>query len=134
MDADKTVTTNFSSSRVTLTTTPVPAAGGTVTGAGTYDAGTVVTVNALPAAGYGLDNWSGDCSGTGTCSVTMDADKAVTAHFGKAAAGFTLTTNPIPSAGGTVVGGGNYDADAVATVTAAPNAGYAFDNLSLIHI
>jgi uncharacterized repeat protein (TIGR02543 family) len=46
-----------------------------------YDAGTDVTITATPAAGYVFDEWTGDCSGSGTCQVTMDGDRAVTAHF-----------------------------------------------------
>ena len=46
-----------------------------------YVEGSLVTVTATPAGGYVFDHWSGDCSGTGTCQVTMDADKSVTAHF-----------------------------------------------------
>jgi uncharacterized repeat protein (TIGR01451 family) len=53
----------------------------------TYPYGTVVNVTAIPATGYAFDHWSGACSGAGACSVTMDADKSVTAHF-------KLTPNP----------------------------------------
>lgn len=40
-------------------------------------------VTLTPAAGSGADfsNWSGDCSGSGTCQVTMNSDKNVTANF-----------------------------------------------------
>lgn len=44
-------------------------------------AGTNVTLNATPADGWAFNGWSGACSGTGECSVTMDAAKAVTATF-----------------------------------------------------
>jgi len=50
-------------------------------GVHTYTPGTVVPVTPTPAAGYVFDHWSGACIGSGTCSVTMDADKTVTAHF-----------------------------------------------------
>jgi len=65
----------------TLGTIASPSAGGAVTGGGTYAPGTTVTVDAVPIAGYGLASWSGACSGTGACTVTMDADKEVTANF-----------------------------------------------------
>ena len=48
----------------TLVTSSLPAAGGTVTGAGTYTSGTVATVTDTPAAGYTFTGWSGDASGT----------------------------------------------------------------------
>jgi hypothetical protein len=41
----------------------------------------VVSLTATPDAGYGLRAWSGVCSGNGSCSVTLDADKAVGALF-----------------------------------------------------
>ena len=43
----------------------------------------VVTLTATPTAGSVFAGWSGaGCSGTGTCVVTMDAAKSVTATFG----------------------------------------------------
>ncbi|MVT12139.1 pectate lyase family protein [Chitinophaga tropicalis] len=66
----------------TLTTTASPAAGGTVTGAGTYESGTVVTVKATPATGYTFTGWSGAVTGTSaSASVTMSGNKSVTANF-----------------------------------------------------
>lgn len=61
----------------------VEGAGTTVPAKGvhTYAPGTVVEVTATPAAGYALDHWSGACAGSGACSITMDGDKTVTAHF-----------------------------------------------------
>lgn len=46
-----------------------------------YAAGTVVTLTALPDNGSVFMRWSGACTGTGDCSVTMNADAAVTATF-----------------------------------------------------
>jgi hypothetical protein len=47
-----------------------------------FDPGTTVTLTPQPAAaGYRFDSWSGDCSGTGGCAVTMDAAKGVSARF-----------------------------------------------------
>ncbi len=67
-----------------LTMAVDPAGGGTTNpAAGThvYPQGEVVEITATPETGYEFDYWSGDCSGDGTCSVTMDTDKSVTAHF-----------------------------------------------------
>lgn len=46
-----------------------------------YTSGTTVTLTATPATGSTFTGWSGACSGTGSCVVTMDAPKTVTAAF-----------------------------------------------------
>jgi len=49
---------------------------------GVYDAGTVVTLTATPAAGWQFDGWSGNLSGTtNPATLTMDGDKSVSASF-----------------------------------------------------
>jgi uncharacterized repeat protein (TIGR02543 family) len=50
-------------------------------GTHTYAEDTVVDITATPATGYEFDHWSGDCTGSDACQVTMDGDKSVTAHF-----------------------------------------------------
>jgi len=53
-----------------------------------YAGGTPVTVTAAPAAGSVFSGWSGGgCSGTGQCTVTMNAATSVTATF-------SLSSNP----------------------------------------
>jgi hypothetical protein len=47
-----------------------------------YTEGSQVTLSATPATGSAFAGWSGaGCSGTGTCSVAMTADRSVTATF-----------------------------------------------------
>ncbi len=46
-----------------------------------WDAGAVVTLSREAAVGQRFAGWSGACSGTADCSVTMDAAKTVTAAF-----------------------------------------------------
>jgi hypothetical protein len=46
-----------------------------------FAGGTVVTLTATAAAGSTFAGWSGACTGTSTCGVTMSAAKAVTATF-----------------------------------------------------
>jgi hypothetical protein len=47
-----------------------------------FDQGVEVTLTATPDPGSTFKGWSGaGCSGTGTCTVTMSSDQAVTARF-----------------------------------------------------
>ena len=53
---------------------------GTVTGSGTYDEGSLVTVTATPNAGYQFVQWS-DSVTAATRSVKMESDVTLTAYF-----------------------------------------------------
>ncbi|MES2850369.1 MAG: T9SS type A sorting domain-containing protein [Bacteroidota bacterium] len=126
LTGDLSAVTNY-----TLTTAVNPAAGGTVSGAGSYASGSVVTVTATPASGYTFVNWTGDASGTNsTTTVTMSAAKSVIANFQAIATNYTLTTVASPAAGGTVSGAGSYVSGTVVTITATPAVGYTFVNWS----
>lgn len=46
-----------------------------------YPDGTSATLTATPSPGSIFVGWSGDCSGSGTCQPTLDADRAVIASF-----------------------------------------------------
>ncbi|MBI3042490.1 MAG: Ig-like domain repeat protein, partial [Betaproteobacteria bacterium] len=46
-----------------------------------FTQGTSVTFAATPNSGYSFSGWSGACTGTGACTLTMDAAKSVTAAF-----------------------------------------------------
>jgi uncharacterized repeat protein (TIGR02543 family) len=46
-----------------------------------YALGTTVTLGAHEAPDYDFAGWSGACTETAPCNVTMDASKEVTAHF-----------------------------------------------------
>jgi hypothetical protein len=56
-----------------------------------YNSGTAVTLTASPAAGSTFAGWSGACSGTGPCNVTMSQARSATASFGVQA-----STDPTP--------------------------------------
>ena len=95
MNADKTVTAYFVSVPTYVLTTAVnPSGAGTISpsaGVHTYNQGTVVAVTATPSSGYAFSSWSGACTGSGVCSVTMDAVKSVTANFSVAPTPITFT-------------------------------------------
>lgn len=46
-----------------------------------WNSGTLVTLDAHPGVGSYFAGWSGACSGTGSCVLTLSADKAVVATF-----------------------------------------------------
>jgi hypothetical protein len=46
-----------------------------------FSAGTHVALEAVSATGHSLHGWSGGCSGSEECQVTMTADREVTASF-----------------------------------------------------
>ncbi len=50
------------------------------------NAGAVVTLTATPAPGSAFVGWSGACTGTGSCQVTLGAATSVDAEFGPAPA------------------------------------------------
>jgi YVTN family beta-propeller protein len=158
MDATKSVTATFTLKQFVLSLTTVGS--GTITANpspvnGTYGAGTVVALTATPASGSQLSGWSGACSGTGACSVTMDAAKSVTATFAAVPPPppvqfiLTLTSvgdgsiapQPVPltpagtaalalaaTSGGQV--SGKYNAGTVVTLTPVPAAGSRFSGWS----
>ncbi|MCB0052496.1 MAG: hypothetical protein KDE24_23465, partial [Caldilinea sp.] len=105
-----------------------------------YDSNTLVTLDAVSALGSTFSGWSGEgCTGTGTCQVTMDGAKSVTANF-------TLGTNVLSvSLAGT--GGGSvssepagiacgadcsedYGYNTLVTLTATPDSTSTFDGWS----
>lgn len=52
-----------------------------------FNDGTVLTLTATPAAGFLFNGWTGVCSGTGTCNVTMSQNRSVAAEFIEAPTG-----------------------------------------------
>src|SRR3990172_6683645 len=91
MNATRSVTATFTT-KPDLNVTKTGTGGGMVTSSpggincGTdcnepYDQGTSVTLTAAPNGTSTFGGWTGACSGTGACTVTMDASRSVTATF-----------------------------------------------------
>jgi Raf kinase inhibitor-like YbhB/YbcL family protein len=123
-----------------LTTSVEPAGSGTVSPGGTYEKGSNIRVTANPEEGYIFDHWSGDASGSSTeRTISMDANKSVTAHFKKKApeaqepapviaeepAYYTLTVKSEPSYAGSVTPSeGKFKEGTIVNLTATPNPGF----------
>jgi hypothetical protein len=93
VDADKTVTATFVVLR-SLTVGKTGAGTGTVNSSpagincgptcfAQFTDGTAVTLTAIASAGSKFTGWAGDCSGLGTCALTMSANHSATAAFAK---------------------------------------------------
>ncbi|MCU1349994.1 MAG: hypothetical protein JWO56_3024 [Acidobacteria bacterium] len=92
MNADKSVTAVFNAlSTYTLRTSTAGTGSGSITPAGgSYASGTQVLLTATAASGSTFAGWSGGgCSGTGSCTVTMNSDITVTATFNLSGSGYT---------------------------------------------
>lgn len=115
---------------VTLSSNPV--AGGTTTGAGTFAQGSVVAVGAVPNAGFTFKNWTSNGTIVSTSTsyqFTMAGNSTLVANFAAVTPGnFAVNLSSNPVAGGTTSGSGSHAAGSLVTVSATPNAGYAFIN------
>jgi len=101
-----------------------------------FASGTSVKLTATPATGSTFAGWSGACSGTGTCAVTLTASTSVTATFN----GSTSVQVTVQSAGtgtGTVTSSptgincgttctASFASGTPVTLTAAPSTGSTF--------
>jgi uncharacterized repeat protein (TIGR02543 family) len=130
---DHTLVANFQVAAVTYTVSlsAQPAAGGTVSGGGTFNEGTSVTAHAAPAKGYTFINWTEGGKVVSTSAsylFTVSKDRTLVANFQVAAVTYTVSLSAQPAAGGTVSGGGTFSQGTSVTVTATPAAGYDFVN------
>ncbi|MBF0486691.1 MAG: VCBS repeat-containing protein, partial [Nitrospirae bacterium] len=97
----------------------------------------LVTLTASPASGSGFTGWGGDCSGTGSCTITMNGSNTVTATF---TASYLLTvtspsngtissnSNDISCGTGGTTCSKSYTSGTSVTLTATADSGYAFNS------
>ena len=98
---------------------------GTVSGGGTYDYNTKLTITATPKTGYKFVKWS-DNNTSSSRTITVTEDKTYTATF--APIPYTITVNVASGQTdmGTVSGGGTFDYNTQQTITATPKDHYHF--------
>ena len=121
VNEDVSVTANFIR-QWELTVSAGP--GGRVSGAGLYDDGSAGTITATPADGFRFGRWNGDGvedPTAATTRVTMNANRALSAHFVKV---WSLTVTA--DEGGGASGSGIYDEGSTAAIAATAAEGYRF--------
>jgi Divergent InlB B-repeat domain len=119
----------------TVTSSPSGISCGTACSA-SFASGAQVTLTAAPANGTDFSGWSGACSGTGSCVVTMSAAESVTATF---AQGFalsvslsgsgTVTSNPSGISCGSTCSA-SFASGTQVTLSETPASGYIFTGWS----
>lgn len=62
-----------------------------------YPNNTPVTLNATPAPGWSFAGWSGACTGSGSCSVTVTQNLSVAATFTQSQGFYSLTVSTVGS-------------------------------------
>ncbi len=131
--ADRNLVANFQANTVTkytISATANPTAGGSVSGAGEYEAGKTVTLTATPNSGYNFVNWTEngtEVSTSAAYSFTASANRTLVANFElKPVTKYTISASANPAEGGSVSGAGEYEEGKTVTLTATPNEGYSF--------
>jgi len=100
--------------------------GGSVSGGGTYNSGTQVTVTAVPDNGYTFEGWYENdvkISGEENYTFAVTSDRTLEARFSLE----RYTVDVTGATGGSVSGGNTYDSGIQVTVTAVPDDGYTFE-------
>jgi uncharacterized repeat protein (TIGR02543 family) len=118
-------------SQVAINLSSNPAAGGTTTGAGSFTAGTSVTVNAAANPNYTFVNWTDNnviASTSPSYTFVLNGNRSLVANF----AINTFTLN-VTSNNGSVTKNPNqvtYNSGSSVQLTATPNTGYVFTSWS----
>ncbi|MDD4142389.1 MAG: T9SS type A sorting domain-containing protein, partial [Bacteroidales bacterium] len=106
-----------------------PSNGGTITGTGTFEAGTTVTLTATANSGYEFTNWTENgsvVSTNATFSFTASEDRTLVANFNIIS--YTIAASANPTEGGTINGAGSYNYGSVVILLTTTNQGYEFAN------
>jgi hypothetical protein len=133
MGGDRSVTATFAAAPPTfvISVSANPLLGGSVSGGGTYNSSSQVTVTASPANGYSFSNWTENgvvVSTNATYQFPAANNRTLVANFTVVAPTYVIAVSANPPNGGSVSGAGTYDANSQVTVAASPANGYSFSN------
>ena len=140
---------NGTSSGSGILLTIIPSGNGTITSSpagincgsncsASFNSGTSVTLTATPNSGYTFSGWSGACSGTGACVVTLNSNQTVSASFTQSLpSNYLVTVNNMNTAGGQITSNSGkincgslcsstYSSGYSEALYAVPNSGYTF--------
>ena len=109
VESDHDITAIFERDGYTIDAEADPTEGGTITGTGFYDTGTVCTLTAIENVGYSFINWTEGqtvVSEDPTISFNVESNRRLVAHFEHIVYHIHLEINP--EEGGGVVGDGEY--------------------------
>ena len=127
--ADRTLVANFSPYSYTISTSVEPENSGTITGEGSYDHGSSVSLTATANIGYTFVNWTEggtEVSTDAEYTFTATDDRTMVANFSLNS--YTISASAEPENSGTVIGGGDYDHGTSVSLTATANEGFTFVN------
>ena len=127
--ADRNLVATFTEQTFVISTMVNPTNAGTVSGAGTYSYNQSCTVTAIPETGYNFMYWSENgvpVSNDASYTFTVTAPRNLVAEFTRKIYVISATVNPTEA--GVVTGTASYAFEAICTLTATPNEGYAFVN------
>ena len=122
--ADRSLVANFAKISYTISTSGT---GGTLTGGGSYDCGSTVTVTATPDSCHTFVSWTDNGvvqSTSPSYQFNATADRSLVANFDQISYGVSVS----PGAGGSASGSGTFACGSNVTVTATPSAGFNFAN------
>ena len=129
---NRTLVANFEAippTQYTISVTNSDTNQGTVSGGGTYNEGTSITLEAAAKSGYAFKNWTkggAEVSTEASYQVTVSENASYVANF--EAAIYTVSVLSGNTDHGTVSGGGTFNEGAATTVTATAKTGYRFVN------
>ena len=131
--ANRNLVANFTAQPCTITATPEPENGGTVSGSGGYNYGDHCVLAATANPGYDFTKWTENgmqVSTNATYSFDVTGNRNLKAHFTLKT--YTISATAEPSEGGrvSVSGNGEFHYNEECTLIATPNPDYAFVNFT----
>ena len=133
LSTNRTLVANFTANvgNYSVTTQINPANGGSVSGSGSFTAGSSVTATATANSGYTFTSWTENGivqSTSANYTFAIATNRNLAANFTVNPIVYTVATQINPANSGTASGSGSFTAGSSVTATATANSGYTFTN------